>query len=281
MTGGGGDTVRSWRLRERLSAQEKFTPEDVHAIHFDSVNPARREIVALGLHLRDRLKRDLSEDALSALLMLEPWYRAGASSSLENDGAAVALELNTFFRFVSTKLAFVYGGGESGLAYFLKTARDRIKNDPQAELSVDEQQFIDQSLATAWQSCQEKFGDNPELWTDSARNAVSRQRMGYYESLDQFPALDDAQAVGIPPLSVTDGGTIGCQTAQSYTQWVPMHDPDLAQTILPLGQSERPESATRTSTLQLWSEGKLHPAPLSKEKVESLGVARTLLNYAN
>jgi hypothetical protein len=38
---------------------------------------------------------------------------------------------------------------------------------------------------------------------------------------------------------------------------------------------------TRTSTIQLWSEGKLHPAPLSKEKVETLGFTRTLLNYTN
>ena len=27
----------------------------------------------------------------------------------------------------------------------------------------------------------------------------------------------------------TDRDTIACQTAQSYTQWVPMHDPDLAR----------------------------------------------------
>jgi acyl-homoserine lactone acylase PvdQ len=227
------------------------------------------------------LKRELSEEALWALAMLEPWYRAGASSSLANEGAAVALELNTFFRFVSTKLAFVYGGGESGLAYFLKTASARIQQDPHAELTDEEQQFIDQSLATAWEACQEKYGDEPELWKDAAQNAVSRQRMGYYESLDQFPTLDRAQAVAVPPLNVTDGGTIGCQRAQSYTQWVPMHDPDLAQTILPFGQSELPESATRTSTFQLWSEGKLHPAPLSREKIESLGVTHTLLNYAN
>ena len=39
MTGTGGDTIRSWRLRERLQSQEQFTPEDVQAIHFDAVNP--------------------------------------------------------------------------------------------------------------------------------------------------------------------------------------------------------------------------------------------------
>ncbi len=65
MTGAGGDTLRSWRLRERLVAQERFTPEEVRAIHFDSVNPGRRDIVRVGLHLRDALKRELSTDAQS------------------------------------------------------------------------------------------------------------------------------------------------------------------------------------------------------------------------
>jgi acyl-homoserine lactone acylase PvdQ len=94
--------------------------------------------------------------------------------------------------------------------------------------------------------------------------------LGYYESLDGFPTLDAAQALTLPALTRIDGGTIGCQTAQSYTQWVPMHDPDLAQSILPIGQSEWPDRPARTSTLALWSEGGLHPAPLSREKVERL-----------
>ena len=48
-----------------------------------------------------------------------------------------------------------------------------------------------------------------------------------------------------------------------------MHDPDQAQSILPIGQSERPDSPSRTSTMELWGEGRLHPAPLSREKVET------------
>ena len=73
-----------------------------------------------------------------------------------------------------------------------------------------------------------------------------------------------------PALLRIDGGTIGCQTAQSYTQWVPMHDPDQAQSILPIGQSERPENPTRASTLKLWEASGLHPAPLSRDKVETI-----------
>jgi penicillin amidase len=271
-TGAGGDTIRSWRLRERLQAQERFTPEDVRAIHFDAVNPARRDIVRLGLHLRDGLKRELSADARAALAHLEPWYRGGASTSLSEPGAELAVELNTFFRFMSTDLALVYGGGESGLAYFLKTVVARLGDNAQAEVSPLEQDFIERALAGAWQSAGQKYGPDPTAWNTRAHEAVQQQRLGYYESLDGFPALDAAQTLAQPALTRIDGGTIGCQTTQSYTQWVPMHDPDQAQTILPIGQSEWPDSPSRTSTLALWGTGRLHPAPLSREKVESLSM---------
>lgn len=279
MTGTGGDTVRSWRLRERLAAIERFTPEDVRAIHFDTINPARRDIVRLGLHLRDISKHELSADARQALAVLEPWYDAGASSSLTEPGAPLAMELNTFFRFISTDLAFVYGGGESGLAYFLKTVTARIDNRPNAELTGRERDFVERSLASAWRSCRQKYGEDPETWQDRACAAVKQRQLGYYESLDGFPALDPARAVSLPALTATDGGTIGCQTAQSYTQWVPMHDPDLAQTTLPIGQSERPDHASRLATLAPWAEGRLHPAPLSRGKVEALGVKRDKLQF--
>ena len=277
MTGTGGDTQRSWRLRERLEAQPRFTPRDVLAIHFDAVNPARRDIVRLGLHLRDRLERQLSEDARAALAYLEPWHRAGAVTSLDQPGAELALELNTFFRIMSTDLALVYGGGESGLTYFLKTASGRLDQDPRAELSILEQEFIEQSLASAWQSAQRKYGRDPSTWNVRAREAVSQRRLGYYEGLHGFPALDPALAVPLPALTRVDGGTIGCQTAQSYTQWVPLHDPDQAMSLLPIGPSEWPDAASRTSTLGLWGEGRLHPAPLTRAAVEALGVTSTRL----
>lgn len=269
-TGAGGDTLRSWRLRERLEAHDRFSPEDVRAIHFDAVNPARRDIVRLALHLRDELKRELSADALAALAHLEPWHRAGASTSLSEPGAELAVELNTFFRFVSTNLALAYGGGESGLAYFLKQATSRLQRDPRAELSAMEQDFIEQALSGAWQAARQKYGPEPAAWNERARQAVQQRQLGYYESLDGFPTLDPAQTLRMPALTRTDGGTIGCQTAQSYTQWVPMHDPDQAQSILPIGQSEWPDHPSRTSTLALWEAGRLHPAPLSREQVETL-----------
>src|SRR5262249_50605922 len=85
--GSTGHTIRSWRLYERLAAREAFGPTDVLDIHYDTVNPARRDFVRVGLHLRDALKRELSADARETLQHLEAWYRRGAKSDFAEDGS--------------------------------------------------------------------------------------------------------------------------------------------------------------------------------------------------
>lgn len=279
MTGTGGDTVRSWRLRERLERQVKFTPEDVLNIHHDMVNPARRTIVQLALHLRETTPEALSDDARSALNLLDGWYTNGASMSLKQRGSALALELNTFFRFVSTELAFKYGGGESGLAYFLRTETERLEANPQARLGRRASEFLDSALAGAWRACQHKYGPDWQQWQQRAREAVARQQLGFCESLDGFPSPARDLAIKLPPLDDIDVGTIGCQTSQAYTQWVPMHDPDSARTILPIGQSERPGDHSRLSTFEMWSRGELHRSPLSRARVEGLGGERETIRF--
>src|SRR5205814_523642 len=92
-----GHTLRSWRLYQRLSARDRFDPADVLDIHYDTVNPARRDTVRLGLHLRDVLKRPLSEEVSLALQVLDGWYQHGAKSDLTEDGAALAGEMNIEF----------------------------------------------------------------------------------------------------------------------------------------------------------------------------------------
>jgi len=45
-----------------------------------------------------------------------------------------------------------------------------------------EQDFLEQALAGAWQSAQQKYGPDPAAWNDRARKAVQQQRLGYYEA---------------------------------------------------------------------------------------------------
>jgi hypothetical protein len=272
-----GDTLRSWRLRERLTGPDRFTPEDALAIHFDAVNPARREIVRLGLHLRDTRQGVLSEAALKALSELEPWAKAGASSDLRSAGAPLATRISTFFRFVATPLALKYGGGESGLARFLKHAAARLQADPKAGFEAEECRFIDKVLSEAWSANGAAGRSERGRATQAARGAAPTPPLGWFDSLDGFGSLDTTQDVAPAPITCLDGQTIHCQAAQSYTQWVPLHDVDAAQTICPIGHSDRPEGRYRTSTLLLWGQAKLHPAPLSRPAVEKLAAERIQL----
>lgn len=275
-TGSLGDTTRSWRLSELLAGTNRWTPEAVFQVHFDSVNPARRELVRLGLHLRDSGQPGLSVASSNALVVLEKWLASGASSALTNEGAALATQFSTFFRLMATPLALKHGGGESGLARFLKDAAARIQADARAPFDAEERAFVDQVLAGAWQATGGRGGA-----ATRGREAVARNDLpplGWFDSLDGFGSLDAAHDLRPPNLAVRDGQTVHCQTAQSYTQFVPLHDPDAAQTICPIGHSDRPESLYRQSTMALWGEARLHPAPLSRAAVERIAVEKIVLS---
>ncbi|NOS71499.1 MAG: penicillin acylase family protein [Verrucomicrobia bacterium] len=274
-TGSMGDTIRSWRLRERLDMKQKFTPADVLDVHYDTVNAARREIVRLGLHLRDTKQGELSDEANEALAVLEKWFKSGASSDLKSDGAELATRISTFFRFIATPVALKYGGGESGLARFLKDAARRIAADPKAAFDEDECRFISTIIEDAWIEA--------GLGTDAARERTggkpgSAQTLGWFDTLDGFGSLDPAGDLTQPDITCLDGQTIHSQAAQSYTQFVPLHDVDSAQTICPIGHSDRPDVRFRTSTMNLWGAAKLHAAPLSREGVERIAAERSVLS---
>ena len=274
-TGSMGDTIRSWRLRELLTRTNRFSPDDVLQVHFDTVNPARRELVRLGLHLRDTGQAGLSEASSNALRVLEKWLEAGASSDLTREGAALATQISTFFRMMATPVALTYGGGESGLARFLKDAAKRIQTDPKALFDRDEREFVDNVLAGAWRATGGRGGSEPRGRAVANRGGAAP--LGWFESLDGFGSLDLAHDLSPPGITDLDGQTIHCQSAQSYTQFVPLHDTDAAQTICPIGHSDRPDSRFCQSTMALWGEAKLHPAPLSRAAVEKIAVETVVL----
>jgi len=276
-TGSAGDTLRSWRLRELLCSTEALTPQRLLEMHNDPVNAARREIARIGFHLRDVLKRDLSAEAEKALGHIEDWYAAGAPSRLDVPGAELAMQFNTFFRAMATDLALIYGGGESGLSYFLKTVGRRLDQNAKAEIKPLEQEFVDRALADAWASAERKYGPEPGRWAARARRQVTERKLGYYVSLDGFPSLDESYDLSVPPLACVDGGTVQSQGAQAYVQWVPLADVDRARSILPPGVSERPDSPWRTVNVRAWVEGKLRPAPLSRAAVERVARSTVVL----
>ncbi|MBZ0255387.1 penicillin acylase family protein, partial [bacterium] len=267
-TGSGGDTTRSWRLRERLEAKDRFTPKDVLDIHYDSVNAPKRTIVQSGYYLRDVLKHELSAPALAALDYLKPWYDDGAVIDSNKPGTELVAMMSTMFRILQTPLAAQYGGGQSGLCLYLKTLQARMAAHSKEAWSADEIDYIDFTLANAWRQANQRYGGNSLEWFAVSMMESNTPRLRYFDTLDGFGSLDRAHDIETPLLQNTDGETIFSQMAQSYTQWVPMDDVDAATSLLPIGNSERLDGPFRTATMDLWQSGAMHPAPLSREKVE-------------
>ncbi len=277
-TGSMGDSLRSWRLRQLLAGKKSLSPQDLLEMHHDKVNPARREIVRIGFHLRDVLKRELTPDATLALDHLQTWHKRGGPSDLDVPGAELAVELNTFFRMMATDLALIYGGGESGLSYFLKTVGRRLDQDPKARIEPLEQEFVDRALADAWRRTGAKYGGDPQQWQRNARRAVTARKLGYCQSLDGFPSLDRRHDLNVPALRCVDVGTVLSQSGQAYSQWVPLGEVDTALSILPIGPSERPHSPMRSVNLEGWVNEELHAAPLSRAAVEKYARSKVTLS---
>jgi penicillin G amidase len=166
--------------------------------------------------------------------------------------------------------ATIYGGGVSGLCNMLQTIDARIAADPKAVLTEQEADYVNLILRAAWRYGKASYGNDPNQWNERANKAMLATKLPYMSTLDGFGSLDPDRDVTLPALRCTDGGTILSQIAQSYTQFVPMHDPDQAQSLLPIGQSEQPNSPYYRCNYDLWQKGELHPAPLTRAAVDKL-----------
>jgi acyl-homoserine lactone acylase PvdQ len=275
-TGSLGDTDRSWRLKERMLTKDIFKPEDVLDIHYDTVSPIKRDLVRLGYHLRDVQIYPLEEETLMALEYLEDWRAGGFKSDMAVKGTEIMNLMPMAFR-QNFEAATIYGGGLSGISNMLQTINARIKKNPNATLKEPEAEYVDLILRAAWRYGKANYGDDPTKWHELGKAKLLETKLPYFSTLDGFESLDQENDLTFPALSCLEGGTIFCQRAQSYTQYVPLNDADESMTLLPVGQSEQPESPYRLSGYDLWSQGKLRPAPLSREKVEKFVKSRKKL----
>lgn len=277
-TGSGGETDRSWRLKQRLAAKDEFTPNDVLDVHYDSTSSVKRGILKLGYHARDVQKAYLSEETWYTLEYLEEWYKNGAVSETGNKGTELANVIPTMFRILQSPLTQIYGGSYSGLCFMLKTIDKHLEENPNLELDPLEIEFIDNTLAAAWNAALYRYGDNPDQWHEAMKKQIQQRTLGYFATLDNFGSLDQEEDIKYPLLRNVDGGTILSQAAQSYSQWVPMGNVDSAKSILPIGQSENPKSPYHHSNVEDWAKGIMHPAPISKDVVMKMKKSMVVLS---
>jgi penicillin amidase len=153
-TGSLGDTDRSWRLKERVKGKDKFTPEDVLDVHYDTVASIKRDLVKLGYHLRDVQKYPLEEETLLALKYLESWQAAGSKLEMSIQGTEILNLMPMAFR-QNFAAAVTYGGGLSGLCNMLQTIDARIVADPKAALTEEEADYVN-LIQIGRASCRER-----------------------------------------------------------------------------------------------------------------------------
>jgi acyl-homoserine lactone acylase PvdQ len=226
--------------------------------------------------LRDVQKFALEEETLMVLEYLEQWRAGGFKSEMAIKGTEIMNLMPMAFRqnFVA---ATIYGGGISGLCNMLQTINTRIEKEPNAILNAPEAEYVNLILRAAWRYGKSNYGDDPTKWHEAGKAKLLETKLPYFSTLDGFGSLDHEKDLTFPALSCIEGGTILSQRAQSYTQYVPLNDADESMALLPVGQSEQPESSYRLSGYDLWSKGKLRPAPLSRKKVEKLVKSRKSL----
>jgi penicillin amidase len=278
----GGDTNRSRRLRERLQSLTAGGPgiaaQDVlDEVQWDCVNPGARDLVGLGLHIRAVAPGSLRAETESALDVLAPWHATGAESTTGNPGTFLASVIDMKFRpdVTGPALAAAFGGGESGLSFFLDTKMAEIAADPAFVPDADTVAYVDSALANAWATAGNVSSD-PADWEAHHAENVATMTMPYLVTLDIPEPLTSDEIVS-PALQCAEVSSIWSQRGEAYTQWIDFADVDASRSLLPPGNPQ--QGALATSQLDAWHAGNLKPAVLSPGAVDEIAVVTDVLQY--
>jgi len=270
--GGRGDTPRSRRLRERLQALPPIvTPDEVFDVRLDVVQPCRRDLVELGVWLRDNQPGRLSPDAVAALAVLEPWWLAGAPMDDSHPGAPLAWQLDLLFREANTaeELLQTYGEGDSGLNLFLKTKIADVRAPSPVPLTPAEAGDVDSRLAGAWAAAR-LLGD-PSGLTAWYRSEVLTFTVEAWASLEGLPPPTPVAApLSVGPVRCADPDTLFSPPYQGHTLLAQPGAGDVARSLSPPGQSEH-QGPHELDQVGLWELGEVKQAPATLAGVQASG----------
>lgn len=287
--GGGGDTIRSYRLRQLLGASpgdpgyvSQYSPQDVLNIHHDSQHSVKVAGIRAALYAEDE-GHVFSPSATQALAMLRTWYNAGAKGQSAEPYWPLAekFALSDGFSNLSYNVVQFYRADDSGIIAWLKNIDHNITND--LGLAPNELAILDYALVDAWNRTNAPttqnppgFGSDPNQWTAiySARGGNGRFRFHYY---DPVSPTDNASAIGGNSYNVTFDNipypnldTLGAMRGQSYSQFVDFSNVDNAQAISPITVTDNPNSPYWLAQSNEFASHDLRPAPLSRARVDTI-----------
>ena len=269
----GGDTTRSRRLRELLAAlPPDFDPrDDVFALHEDAGWNNARDLVRLGLHLRDQQGFPLSPEALSSLQLLEFWASPTGVNAQLDPAFPIETALARFTGFrpfrpgqIDRELLDRYGVGDFGLNFFLRDLTERVGGDPAATITPEEAFFVDAGLRDGWNLINLILGPDPVVWGNWYLATQINGNVRKWDPTERVWVPNQNRNVNLPPLDPTTipvgpikvslALTLFSQFGQVYSQWLELGSPfhGVRESLLALGQSEIPGSAHELDQLDAW-----------------------------
>lgn len=265
--GGSGDGSRSWRLRELLTKtnNEKFTPEEIYNIHYDTVDPTRREIVRIGLYIQKNQGQVFSADANAGLNILQSWFQHGAQCITTEPYYAAAHFMDLYFREERwPDLTAIYGGGESGLCHFLKTIKEYLDENISYNFNETEITFFDYVLSSGYNKAVTYYGIDENNWMGSFQyNGPGKYTIKYFDTLENFGSIN-RNFDKTYYITNVNGGSIGGQMSQSYSQWVTLSDIVSSRAILPVGINENVDDEHFQDQENLWLNLTMRSSPIEQ-----------------
>jgi penicillin amidase len=275
-SGSAGDTPRSRRLRELFAnSPASMTPQQVFAFHHDVVDVPRRDLVELGLFLRDgQPSWALSADARSALGEAETWWQQGARMDGSHRASALMAQVDLSFRSdpLTDPLIALYGAGENGLMLFLGSRVSAVRAQPPAALSSHEAAFVDDLFGRAWLACL-AIGP-PDTWQAWYVSNQLTFAMDPWTNLEGLPSLQPG-AMTFGPVRCVDSQTLLSLKGQSYTQRVQLDGGDGATSLAPPGQHEQPSHPHGFDQVLPWETEGFKLAPRTLAGAKTMGPVQT------
>ena len=261
-----GSGSRAWRVGQLLEGDRRFSVESLESeVHRDDMHAATSALLPTA---RKVAEEDGANDPLvrSILEATEDWdYRFRTSDPAFRAASALAATAGDTFR--TRELTRRFGGGESGACHLGRLLAARFAQDQATPRDPAIRNYLLAWLRTAGQMlARDEGGDSAIL------------RMPYQGSgRMNLPSVDPSLDAESPRMEVVQRGSIWSPTENAYSQIVDLSDIDNSRAMIAPGVSEDPESPFYLNQMDLWAKGQLRAAPLSRDRIEDLAAATSVI----
>ena len=264
----GGAPWRANRLRELLSGQKKFRPDDMPAIQGDLVSPLARELVA---HFTAFEAGDTGARHLQHILR-------GWDCRVHPDSREAVVYMETAQQLLSLTVNKVYEADETNAETPAQDRRNilfrmlRLRDGSMLDTFQSWEEAIEEALKHAGAALREKLGDDESKWRwGDAHWMTWRHNLGRDPELAAIFNLPDTEVGG-------DGATLWATQARygrgsdhgvSYRQIFDLSDLNAARILIPPGNSGQPGSQHYADNVERWLELDYHPLFVDWRDIET------------